>query len=95
MQLNKLRQTVGFWVGETVQAMIVSLGVVTFLVLAINGFRFKSTVLFLDNFSSRYLAAGAEQSATFETLGLAILTSILALILVVRFIDRHFKKGAR
>lgn len=94
MLLNSWRRRIGFWLSECATAFVLSLGVLVFLILAVNGFNIEATVLFLDNFSSRFLAASPDLTNGFA-LGLKLLTLLIAaVILMVRLIDRLSKRRA-
>lgn len=91
MLLNSWRRRIGFWLSECATAFVLSLGILVVLILAVNGFSIDATVLFLDNFTSRFLAASPDLTGRF-TLGVKLMTLfIAAVILMVRLIDRLSK----
>ena len=92
MQLNKLRKRIGFWMSETAQSIMLSLGAFVLIVLALNGFSFDASIYFLDNFTSRYLAANEITASHFSGWVKAIAIGGAGLILIIRIIDRRSKK---
>lgn len=94
MPRNKIRHRIGFWVGEIATAIVLSLGFLVFLLLAVNGFSFESTVLFLDNFTGRFVTASPDLTSAFGLRIKLITIFIAAVILTVRFVDRLSKREA-
>lgn len=95
MPLNKIRGRLGFWIGEAVQAGLLSLGVFLFAIIALNGLSVRATIHFVDNFTNRFLASEPTTSDGFA-LGLQILVlALTAIILGVRLIDRRTKRRAQ
>lgn len=94
MPLNKIKACIGFWIGETVQSGLLSLGIFLFVIVALNGFSVPSTIRFIDNFTSRFLASDPSIADRFA-LGLRVLIlAATAIIIGVRFIDRRSKRRA-
>lgn len=88
MKLREIRERSGFWVGEFVQAALLTAGFGVFALAALAGFDLMNAVHILDNLTGRLVAADAMRQASFRALVTTVFFGIFAITLFVRLIDR-------
>ena len=89
--LMRIRRRIGVVLGETVECALLALGLMSALVLIINGFDGVATARFIDNAVDRLLAAGPARQAAFFRFSLSCFLVGFAGVLVIRAIDRATK----
>lgn len=94
MPLNRIRRGAGFWLGECIQSALLSLGLIAFTLFALNGFGFRRTIHFIDNFTRRFIAADPANAASFAAAIQILILALAIIILGIRALDRHSKRGA-
>ena len=88
MQRNKWLQLIGKVLGETVHAFLLALGLITGLVLLLNGFDAMSAAHFAENFFGRMTSAEGAVASRYVWMLTGLTFGLTALILLARFIDR-------
>lgn len=96
MPLNRLlrwRRRAGCVLGEALNALILSHGLLVVLVLILNGFDGMAAAHFVHNALERMIEAEPLRQARFQTVfaGFVLFTTIL--VMLVRFIDRGGLNG--
>jgi len=89
MPLNSYRRALGHALGEVIFAAIFAAGLIAALTFVLNGFDAMTTARFVDNFTGRLLAASPERRAGFAWIAGTGFAGLMALILLVRAIDRR------
>jgi len=92
MPLLSLRRALGEVLGEVIFAAIFAAGLIVLATVTLNGFDPMATARFVDNFTGRLLAASPERLADFAWITGTGFGGLMALILLVRAMDRRRPK---
>jgi len=89
MSLNSYRRALGHALGEVIFAAIFAAGLIVLATITLNGFDPMATARFVDNFTGRLLAASPERLAGFAWIAGTGFAGLMALICLVRALDRR------